>query len=118
MEEENFDAKLAKLSHDIEQLQNEDKISSLREELRKEILGAVLEHIRDTSLLYISFKQASSQVSGRVYDEVKGLCQECLETFDEVSADEFEEKLSKLKEDINRITRAAGLGETWLTSKD
>ena len=37
MEQENFDAKLAKLSHDTEQLDAriEDRISSLREELRR-----------------------------------------------------------------------------------
>ena len=115
MEEENFNTKLVKLAHDIEQLDAkiDDKISSLREELKKEILGAGLAYIRDTSLVDISLKQASSQVSKRVYGEIVKLSRECLETLDKISADEFEEELNKLKHDINRITRAAGLGEFW-----
>jgi len=96
MEEENFDAKLAKLSHDIEQLDAkiDDKVSLLRKELKKEILEAGLAYIRDTSLIDISLMQASSQVSKRVYNEIAKLSRECLETLDKISADEFEQKLN------------------------
>lgn len=52
MEERDFDARLAKLSHNIDQLDAklDDDISSLREELRKGILGAYLMQIRDASV--------------------------------------------------------------------
>jgi len=55
VEEKDFDTRLAKLSHDIDQLDAklDDKISSLKEEVRKGILGAYLAHIRDTSTVYI-----------------------------------------------------------------
>ena len=120
MEEKNFDAKLAKLSHDIEQLnaKMENEISSLREGMRKEILRVTFHHIRDISLFHISFKPVSPQVYKRVWDEIMRLCRECHKAFDKISADELEEELSRLQEDINRVTRAAGLGEVWHTPKD
>jgi hypothetical protein len=64
MEQENFDAKLAKLSHDIEQLDAkiEDRISSLREELRRLILGAYLIQIRDASVTYVDIRRALAPI--------------------------------------------------------
>ena len=118
MEEKDFEAKLTKLSHDIDQLDAkiDDKISSLKEELRKEIWGAYFIQIRDTSLLAVAMgrlvpslskacDRASKQISevGHDYDEMLG----------KVSADEFEKNLGKLKREINRITEAAGIGKVW-----
>ena len=119
MEERDFDARLARLSHDIDQLDAklDDKISSLKEELRKWILGAYLAHIRDTSTVYIdmisTLNPALSTAAKRARDEVMKLSKEYFDMADKISADEFQNNLMKLREDINRITRSAGLKEIW-----
>ena len=119
MEEKDFDARLAKLSHDIDQLDAklDDKISSVREELQKWILGAYLAHIRDTSTVYIdmmiTLAPALSTAAKRARDEVIKLSSEYFEVVDKISADEFQKNLMKFREDINRITRSAGLQEIW-----
>jgi len=122
MEQENFDAKLAKLSHDIDQLDAkiDDKISSLREELRKEILLAYFAQIKDTSFGWVSVHKLNpslSQVCDRVYNEIAKLSTEYIKVWDKLSADECLKNLTRLKEDVNRITRAAGLGELWKAPK-
>lgn len=119
MEEKDFDARLAKLNHDIDQLDAklDDKISSLREELRKWILGAYLAHIRDTSTVYIdmmiTLAPALSTAAKRARDEVMKLSSEYFDIVDKISADEFQKNLMKFREDVNRITRSAGLQEIW-----
>jgi len=119
VEEKDFDARLAKLSHDIDQLDAklDDKISSLREELRKWILGAYLAHIRDTSTVYIdmmiTLAPALSTAAKRARDEVMKLSSEYLDMVGKISADEFQKNLMKFREDVNRITRSAGLQEIW-----
>ena len=119
MEEKDFDAKLAKLAHDIEQLDGkiDDKISSLREELRKWILGAYLAHTREISTIYIdlviALKPSLSEAAQRARDEIAKLSKEQVKTLDKIPADEFEKDLIKFRENINRITRSAGLGEIW-----
>ena len=125
MEEKDFDARLAKLSHDIDQLDAklDDKISSLKEELRKWILGAYLAHIRDTSVVYIdmiiTLAPALSTAAKRARDEVMKLSKEYFDMVDKISADEFQNNLMKFREDVNRITRSAGLQEIWkIETKD
>ena len=119
MEEKDFDTRLVKLSHDVDQLDAklDDKISSLKEELRKWILGAYLAHIRDTSTVYIdmisTLNPALSKSAKRARDEVMKLSKEYFDMVDKISADEFQKNLMKLREDINRITRSAGLQEIW-----
>ena len=119
MEEKDFDTRLAKLSHDIDQLDAklDDKISSLKEEVRKWILGAYLAHIRDTSTVYIdmisTLNPPLSKSAKRARDEVMKLSKEYFDMVDKISADEFQKNLMKLREDINRITRSAGLQEIW-----
>jgi len=119
MEEKDFDARLAKLSHDIDQLDAklDDKISSLKEELQKWILGAYLAHIRDTSTVYIDMMitlvPVLSTAAKRARDEIMKLSNEYFEVVDKISADEFQKNLMKFREDINRITRSAGLQEIW-----
>jgi len=119
MEEKDFDARLAKLSHDIDQLDAklDDKISSLKEELQKWILGAYLAHIRDTSTVYIDMMitlvPVLSTAAKRARDEIMKLSNEYFEVVDKISADEFQKNLIKFREDINRITRSAGLQEIW-----
>lgn len=119
MEEKDFDTRLAKLSHDIDQLDAklDDKISSLKEEVRKGILGAYLAHIRDTSTVYIdmisTLNPPLSKSAKRARDEVMKLSQEYFDMVDKISADEFQNNLMKLREDVNRITRSAGLQEIW-----
>ncbi len=123
MEQENFDAKLAKLNHDIEQLSAEvdDKISSLREELRKWILVSYLAHIRDVSEWYINIlrlsKSGSSAACDRAFDEVEKFGEEQVKMVSTTPADDFEKNVLKFRERINMITRAAGLGEIWQTPK-
>ena len=119
MEEKDFDTRLAKLSHDIDQLDAklDDKISSLKEEVRKGILGAYLAHIRDTSTVYIdmisTLNPPLSKSAKRARDEVMKLSKEYFDMVDKISADEFQNNLMKLREDVNRITRSAGLKEIW-----
>ena len=119
MEERDFDARLARLSHDIDQLDAklDDNISSLKEELRKWILGAYLAHIRDTSTVYIdmmiTLAPALSTAAKRSRDEVMKLSSEYFDIVDKISADEFQNNLMKFREDVNRITRSAGLQEIW-----
>ena len=119
MEERDFDARLARLSHDIDQLDAklDDNISSLKEELRKWILGAYLAHIRDTSTVYIdmmiTLAPALSTAAKRSREEVMKLSSEYFEVVDKISADEFQNNLMKFREDVNRITRSAGLQEIW-----
>jgi len=119
VEEKDFDTRLAKLSHDIDQLDAklDDKISSLKEEVRKGILGAYLAHIRDTSTVYIdmisTLNPPLSKSAKRARDEVMKLSQEYFDMVDKISADEFQNNLMKLREDVNRITRSAGLQEIW-----
>lgn len=119
MEEKDFDTRLAKLSHDIDQLDAklDDKISSLKEEVRKGILGAYLAHIRDTSTVYIdmisTLNPPLSKSAKRARDEVMKLSKEYFDMVDKISADEFQNNLMKLREDVNRITRSAGLQEIW-----
>jgi len=125
MEEKDFDARLAKLNHDIDQLDAklDDKISSLKEELRKWILGAYLAHIRDTSTVYIdmiiTLAPALSTAARRAREEVMKLSSEYFEAVDKISADEFQKNLMKFRGDVNRITRSAGLQEIWkIETKD
>ncbi len=125
MEEKDFDARLTKLSHDIDQLDAklDDKISSLKEELRKWILGAYLAHIRDTSTVYIdmisTLNPPLSKSAKRARDEVMKLSKEYFDMVDKISADEFQNNLMKLREEVNRITRSAGLQEIWkIETKD
>jgi hypothetical protein len=119
MEEKDFDARLAKLSHDIDQLDAklDDKISLLKEEAMKWTLGCYLAHIRDTSTVYIdmiiTLAPTLSTAAKRARDEIMKLSSEYLDTVDKISADEFQNNLMKLREDINRITRSAGLKEIW-----
>jgi len=119
VEEKDFDTRLAKLSHDIDQLDAklDDKISSLKEEVRKGILGAYLAHIRDTSTVYIdmisTLNPPLSKSAKRARDEVMKLSKEYFDMVDKISADEFQNNLMKLREDVNRITRSAGLQEIW-----
>jgi len=119
MEERDFDARLARLSHDIDQLDAklDDNISSLKEELRKWILGAYLAHIRDTSTVYIdmmiTLAPALSTAAKRSREEVMKLSSEYFDIVDKISADEFQNNLMKFREDVNRITRSAGLQEIW-----
>ena len=117
MEQENFDAKLMKLSHEIEQLDAkiDDKISSLREELREEILRSHLSAVGNISLAWL--RPISSEARRRAYDEIAKLTQEYHEIVSKVSADECLKNLTRLNEDVNRITRAAGLGELWKAPK-
>ena len=120
MEEKNFEAKLAKLSHDIDQLDAklEDRISSLGEELTKLILGSYLVQTIDTSVTYVDIGRVLapknlSEACGRARNEIEKLSEEYWKRFDEVSADKFHEDLLKFKARINTITRAAGLGQLW-----
>ena len=119
MEEKDFDARLAKLSHDIDQLDAklDDKISSLKEELSKLVMGAHLAHIRDTSVVYIdmiiTLAPSLSNAARRARDEVMKLSHDYFETVGKISADEFQRNLMKFREDVNRITRSAGLQEIW-----
>jgi predicted ATPase len=119
VEEKDFDARLAKLSHDIDQLDAklDDKISSLKEELMKLVLGAHLAHIRDTSVVYIdliiTLAPALSKAAKRARDEVMKLSQDYFEVVGKISADEFQKNIIKFREDVNRITRSAGLQEIW-----
>ena len=119
MEDKDFDARLAKLSHDIDQLDAklDDKISSLKEELTKLVLGAHLAHIRDTSVVYIdmiiTLVPALSTAAKRARDEVMKLSKEYFEMVGKISADEFQNNLMKFREEVNRITRSAGLQEIW-----
>ena len=119
MEQENFDAKLAKLTHNIEQLDAkiDDKISSLREELRRWILEAYLLQARDMSVVYldigVAFSPTFSQACKRARNEVDKLSQEYAEMLNEISTEDFERRLVKFKTDVNRITRSAGLEQIW-----
>ena len=119
MEEKDFGDKLAKLSHDVDQLDAklDDKLSSLKEEMMKWILGAYLAHIRDTSTVYIdmisTLSPALSTASKRAHQEVLKLSKEYFDMVDKISADEFQNNLIKLRKEINRITRSAGLKEIW-----
>jgi len=119
MEEKDFDTRLVKLSHDIDQLDAklDDKISSLKEELTKLVLGAHLAHIRDTSVVYIdmiiTLAPALSTAAKRARDEVMKLSKEYFEMVGKISADEFQNNLMKFREEVNRITRSAGLQEIW-----
>ena len=95
----------------------DDKISSLKEELRKWILGAYLAHIRDTSTVYIdmiiTLAPALSTAAKRAREEVMKLSSEYFDMVDKISADEFQKNLMKFREEVNRITRSAGLQEIW-----
>jgi len=119
MEEKDFDTRLVKLSHDIDQLDAklDDKISSLKEELTKLVLGAHLAHIRDTSVVYIdmiiTLAPTLSTAAKRARDEVMKLSKEYFEMVGKISADEFQNNLMKFREEVNRITRSAGLQEIW-----
>jgi Skp family chaperone for outer membrane proteins len=119
MEEKDFEARLTKLSHDIEQLDAkiDDKISSLREELRRWILTAYFLEVRDVSNTYLdigaAFNPNVSEVCKRARTEVEEVAKEYLDLVDKVSADEFQKNLGKFKKDINRITRSAGLTDFW-----
>jgi len=119
MEEKDFGDKLAKLSHDVDQLDAklDDKLSSLKEEMMKWILGAYLAHIRDTSTVYIdmisTLSPALSKASKRAHNEVLQLSKEYFDKADKISTDEFQNNLMKLRTEINRITRSAGLKEIW-----
>ena len=119
MEEEDLGKRLVKLAHDIEQLDAkiDDKISSLREELRKWILAGYLVHVREISTvymdLYISLNPSLSDAAKRARDELTKLGKEHIKVLEKVSADELEKRMAKFREDINRITRSAGLGEIW-----
>ena len=119
MEEKDFEAKLTKLSHDIEQLDAkiDDKISSLKEESRRKILGLTLAQIRDTSQSYINILRSNpafSETCGRVHIEIGKLADEYIDQLYKVSVDEFEQGHPSFKKDINRISRAAGLGDIWI----
>ena len=118
MEEKDFEAKLAKLSHNIEQLDGklEDRISSLREELKKEILGAYFVQIRDASLIAVAMCKVNpslSKASDRAFNQITQVASDYKEMLDKASADEFERDIQRLKREINRITEAAGIGKIW-----
>ena len=129
MEEKDFEAKLLKLSHDIDQLDAkiDDKISSLREELCKEIWKIRLEEVKNTSVVLIDTIEAVATQAGwkdkleqchRAYEEVVKLSGEYFEMLDKASAGESERIVQKIQDDINRVTRAAGLGEIWKGFED
>lgn len=123
MEEKDFEARLTKLTHDIDQLDAkiDDKISSLREELTKQILIAYFLEIRDVSNTYLDiagvFNQDVSDACKRARTEIAETTNEYLDLVNEVSADESQKNLSKFKKNINRITRTAGLPEFWIIKK-
>ena len=75
MEQENFEAKLTKLAHDIEQLDAkiDDKILTLREELRKLIWAGYLLQARDITTMHLDIRGALdpniSKACERVWSE-------------------------------------------------
>jgi hypothetical protein len=113
VEQGDVETKISKLNHDIEQLDAkiDDKISSLREEFRKQIFSLQFTIIRDTSLLWLG--ELSSETRIRVHDEINKLINDYIRDFSKVTANELQKRLSNVRGDVNRITRAAGLGEIW-----
>ena len=124
MEEQDFGAMLIKLTHDYEQLSAkiDDRISSLREELKKGIVEANLTQIRDASLIALHIRKAYapdlSEACDRASNEIGNLSKEYVEELSKVSPDEFGERHPSFKGDINRIARSAGLKEIWGRLKD
>ena len=124
MEEKDFEVRLGKLSHDIEQLDAkiDDKISSVEEKLKRDIMEANLTGLRDISQIYITIASLSEATSSekykRAYFEIAKLIDEYMEELDKVSADEFDQRHPSVKEDINRITRTVGVGNIWRRPKD
>lgn len=123
MEEKDFEAKLTKLRHDIDQLDAkiDDKISSLREELTKEILVSQFLEIRDISNIYLDiagvFNRDVSDACKRARTEIDKTTNEYIELVDEISADESAKNLNKFKKNLNRINRTAGLPEFWVAKE-
>ncbi|MCL0091402.1 hypothetical protein M1N57_00825 [Dehalococcoidales bacterium] len=125
MEEENFNAKLAKLAHEIEQLDAkiDDKVSSLEERLVKEIWHICLEERKNMSLAYINnFIEVFAVQAGRedllktcsrVYKEVTDLAREYSKQLHGALTSDAQNTVQKYTGDVNRITRSAGLGEIW-----
>ncbi len=119
MEEKDFEAKLIKLSHDIDQLDAkiDDKFSSLEEKLTKKALITELALLRDVSEIALAIfkvaKAASPQKCNTAYEEVGKLIGECLNELSEISAGEFRQRHPSIKKDVNRITRSAGIGNIW-----
>jgi len=85
------------------------------EKLRKLILSNCLWDVTNTTIYYLDMQMTadSYEVLVPACREVAKLSEEYRRTLGEVSVDAFEQYLMNFKQEINKITHNAGLGQLW-----
>ena len=110
----------ARLTHRIDQSVAglEEKISSLEDAMTRKLCKLELMQARNTSTVYAIIhgliNPALSKSSSKAHKEITGLAREYLRKAEEAPMDELSGLWLEFTRGVNRITRAAGLGEIWI----
>ena len=109
----------ARLTHRIDQSAAglEEKISSLEDAMMRKLSKLEVIQARNTSTVYATIhaliNPALSKSSSKAHKEILRLASEYLRKTEKDPIDELSELWLEFTRGVNRITRAAGLGEIW-----